>query len=224
MGYRCAITSSELHSNAFQMAFAASRHFSQKDSTSNSTILSREPLVLSAQKTNTCLSASIRKFIAAGWRCLAHFKEPSWFNQSNWKKARPSAQTTPERGRRSYSELGEQAEDIWGARGPAGDCARALQDIAFHPLSVTGKVVDDYRDKPKVEAQLACFIRNKASLQKFAARYETDQDMFAALEAADISDLFREMLVWVTRDGNDSGDVRFSDLSDGERQLLMVRL
>lgn len=153
---------------------------------------------------------------------LAHFKEPSWFNHSNWKKARPSAQTTPERGRRSYNELGEQAEDVWGARGPAGDCARALQDIAFHPLSVTGKVVDDYRDKPKVEAQLACFIRNKASLQKFAARYETDQDMFDALEAADISDLFREMLVWVTRDGNDSGDVSFSDLSDGERQLLMV--
>jgi predicted ATPase len=94
--------------------------------------------------------------------------------------------------------------------------------MAFHPLSVTGKVVDDYRDKPKVEAQLACFLRDKAALQKFAARYETDQDMFAALEAADISDLFREMLVWVTRDGNDSGDVSFSDLSDGERQLLMV--
>jgi ABC-type cobalamin/Fe3+-siderophores transport system ATPase subunit len=151
---------------------------------------------------------------------LAHFKEPSWFNQSNWKKVRASA--SPGRGRRSYSDLGEQAEDVWGARGPAGECARALKDMAFHPLSVTGKVVDDYRDKPKVEAQLACFLRDKAALQKFAARYETDQEMFAALEAADISDLFREMLVWVTRDGNDSGDVSFSDLSDGERQLLMV--
>jgi ABC-type cobalamin/Fe3+-siderophores transport system ATPase subunit len=151
---------------------------------------------------------------------LAHFKEPSWFNQSNWKKARASA--SPGRGRRSYSDLGEQAEDVWGARGPAGDCARALKDIAFHPLSVTGKVVDDYRDKPKVEAQLACFLRDKAALQKFAERYPSDQDMFAALEAADISDLFREMLVWVTREGNDSGDVSFSDLSDGERQLLMV--
>lgn len=151
---------------------------------------------------------------------LAHFKEPSWFKQSNWKKARASA--SPGRGRRSYSDLGEQAEDVWGARGPAGECARALKDIAFHPLTVTGKVVDDYRDKPKVEAQLACFLRDKAALQKFAARYETDQDMFAALEAADISDLIREMHVWVTRNENDSGDVSFSDLSDGERQLLMV--
>lgn len=153
---------------------------------------------------------------------LAHFKEPSWFNHANWKKAQKSSSAQKERGRRTYNELGEQADDIWGAKGPAGECARALKAIAFHPLSVTGKVVDDYRDKPKVEAQLACFIRDKAALQKFAAGYGSDQDMFAALEAADISDLFREMLVWVTRDGNDSGDVSFSDLSDGERQLLMV--
>ena len=153
---------------------------------------------------------------------LAHFKEPSWFTSTVWKRTRSTSADAPARGRRTFNELGEQAEDIWGAKGPAGDCARALQDIAFHPLAVTGKVVDDYRDKPKVEAQLACFIRDKAALKTFAGKYKTDQDMFAALEAADISDLFREMLVWVTRTDNDSGDVSFSDLSDGERQLLMV--
>jgi ABC-type multidrug transport system ATPase subunit len=46
--------------------------------------------------------------------------------------------------------------------------------------------------------------------------------MFYALEAMDISDLIREMLVWVTRNNDTSGDVGFADLSDGERQLLMV--
>jgi ABC-type cobalamin/Fe3+-siderophores transport system ATPase subunit len=153
---------------------------------------------------------------------LAHFKEPSWFTSTVWKRTRSTSADAPARGRRTFNELGEQAEDIWGAKGPAGDCARALQGIAFHPLAVTGKVVDDYRDKPKVEAQLACFIRDKAALDEFAANYGGDQDMFSALEAADISDLFREMLVWVTRTDNDSGDVSFSDLSDGERQLLMV--
>lgn len=153
---------------------------------------------------------------------LAHFKEPSWFTSSVWKRARSSSADAPARGRRSANELSEQAQDIWGAKGPAGECARALQDVAFHPLAVTGKVVDDYRDKPKVEAQFACFIRDKKALDTFAANYDSDQDMFAALEAADISDLFREMLVWVTRTDNDSGDVSFSDLSDGERQLLMV--
>ncbi len=46
--------------------------------------------------------------------------------------------------------------------------------------------------------------------------------MFYALEAMDISDLIREMLVWVTRNNDSTGDVGFADLSDGERQLLMV--
>lgn len=152
---------------------------------------------------------------------LAHLKEPSWFNHSNWKRQRPSA-VPSSRGRRSYEELEEQATDFWGAKGPAGECARALQSVAFYPLAVTGKVVDDYRSKAKTEAQLACFLRDQAALAELAKSFGGDQDLFAALEAADISDLFREILVWVTRKDDQSGDIGFSDLSDGERQLLMV--
>ena len=134
---------------------------------------------------------------------LAHFKEPSWFSGS-----KPAAL--------------KATGDIWGAHGPAGQCARALKDAAFHPLELEGAVVDDYRRKVAKEAQLACFLRDKKALKAFADTYETDQDMFAALEAADISDLFREMIVWVTRTNDATGDISFSDLSDGERQLLMV--
>ena len=46
--------------------------------------------------------------------------------------------------------------------------------------------------------------------------------MFAALEAVDIPDLFRDMHVWVSRVNDASGDVSFADLSEWERQLLMV--
>ena len=134
---------------------------------------------------------------------LAYFKEPSWFSGS-----KPAA----------LKAIG----DIWGAHGPAGQCARALKDAAFHPLELEGSVVDDYRRKASKEAQLACFLRDQKALKAFADTYETDQDMFAALEAADISDLFREMIVWVTRTNDATGDISFSDLSDGERQLLMV--
>jgi predicted ATPase len=153
---------------------------------------------------------------------LAHFKEPSWFNHNNWQKKRSVGGDEAGRGRRTYDKLSEQSWDIWGARGPAGDCARSLRDIGFHPLTLAGKVVDDYRQKPRTEAQLACFLRDENALKALAANYETDQDMFAALEAADISDLFRELIVWVTRKNDESGDISFSDLSDGERQLLMV--
>ena len=134
---------------------------------------------------------------------LAHFKMPSWFSGSKVAATRETG-------------------NLWGAHGPAGACARALRDAAFHPLELEGSVVDDYRRKASKEAQLACFLRDERALRAFAANYKTDQDMFAALEAADISDLFREMIVWVTRKNDDSGDISFSDLSDGERQLLMV--
>jgi predicted ATPase len=134
---------------------------------------------------------------------LAHLKEPSWFPGSKVAAVRETG-------------------NLWGAHGPAGACARALRDAAFHPLELEGAVVDDYRRKASKEAQLACFLRDEAALAKFAAHYKSDQDMFAALEAADISDLFREMIVWVMRTNDESGDIGFSDLSDGERQLLMV--
>ena len=46
--------------------------------------------------------------------------------------------------------------------------------------------------------------------------------MFEALESVDISDLIRWVQVWVTRKDDLTGDISFGDLSDGERQLLMV--
>ncbi|QKK32324.1 AAA family ATPase [Rhizobium indicum] len=153
---------------------------------------------------------------------LALFKEPSWFSSSRWKSDWASKKENGTRGRRSRDELRQQALDLWGARGPAGECARLLLRYAFHPITTTARVVDDYRDKPKEEAQLACFVRDQQSLHEFASLYESDQDLFTALEAVDISDMFRQFLVWVTRRNDQTGDISFSDLSDGERQLLMV--
>tara|TARA_B100000678_G_C18217938_1_gene506002 strand:- start:869 stop:2470 length:1602 start_codon:yes stop_codon:yes gene_type:complete len=134
---------------------------------------------------------------------LALLKQPSWFKEGQRAAMR-------------------ETSNIWGAHGPAGDCARLLRDSAFHALELDGTYVDDYRRAASKEAQLACFLRDERALREFAANYKTDKEMFAALEAADISDLFREVTVWVTRKNDVSGDISFSDLSDGERQLLMV--
>ncbi len=160
----------------------------------------------------------ITKFHSA----LAHFKEPSWFSHAAWKRSQSEGATGAGRGRRTYNELANQALDLWGAKGPAGTCGRAFLEAAFHPLALTGKVIDDYRDKQQVEAQLACFLRDGDALARLARSFRSDQDMFAALEALDISDLFRDMLMWVERVDDATGDVSFADLSDGERQLLMV--
>lgn len=114
------------------------------------------------------------------------------------------------------------ASNFWGAAGPAGRTAAKVKELAFYPMGLPGNAIDDYRDKKIEEAQYATFLRNLDALQTFGNEFSDDGDMFYALEALDVSDLIREVMVWVTRDNNDSGDVSFADLSDGERQLLMV--
>lgn len=114
------------------------------------------------------------------------------------------------------------AEDLWGAAGPAGRTARSLRNVAFHPLALEGNAIDDYRDKKQSEPQYAAFLPSLEALAHIAQSFANEREMFYALEAMDISDLIREILVWVTRNNDASGDVGFADLSDGERQLLMV--
>lgn len=134
---------------------------------------------------------------------LAVFREP-WFSKST-KKNRLS-----------------EAFRLWGAGGPAGACARVFQSNAFHPLALVDSPIDDYRDKSVTEAQLGAFILDAEALHGIAAAYANDRELFAGLESVDISDLIRDLHVWVTRLNDASGDVAFADLSDGERQLLMA--
>jgi len=114
------------------------------------------------------------------------------------------------------------AEDLWGAGGPAGRAAHRFKELAFHPFALDGNAVDDYRDKKQVEPQFAAFLPSIERLKQLAQQFKDEREMFYALEAMDISDLVREIQVWVTRSNDVSGDVGFADLSDGERQLLMV--
>lgn len=134
---------------------------------------------------------------------LAHFREPWFAKGSKAKKV-------------------DQANDFWGAAGPAGRTARSLKQVAFHPMALQGNAIVDYRDKQQIESQYAAFLPDLEHLSQFAKVFKDDREMFYAMEAMDISDLIREVLLWVTRTNDDSGDVAFTDLSDGERQLLMV--
>ena len=151
---------------------------------------------------------------------LAQLHQPTWFNRSQWKKQSAAAESG--RGRPRVDEQVAQARDLWGAKGPAGRCAEALLETAFYPLTVTGSVIDDYREKQRQEMQLGCFLKDVQFLKNVGSKFASEQEFFAALEALDISDLIRAMMVWVTRTNDASGDIGFEDLSDGERQLLMV--
>lgn len=114
------------------------------------------------------------------------------------------------------------AEDLWGAGGPAGSAARRFKEVAFHPFALAGNAVDDYRDKNQSESQYAAFLPSLEHLKRVAGSFKDEHEMFYALEAMDISDLIRTVDLWVTRTNDETGEVGFADLSDGERQLLMA--
>ena len=130
------------------------------------------------------------------------FREPSWFVKSQQGDKLP--------------------QEFWGAKGLPGDCARQLRNVAFYPLIRNERIVDDYRDQGTAERQHCVFLRDGNALSEFASAFDSDLDMFEALESVDISDLIRSVDVWVTRRDDVTGEVSFGDLSDGERQLLMV--
>jgi len=139
---------------------------------------------------------------------LCVFREP-WFAQSTRKGGKGRQRTN-------------RGMELWGARGPAGRCAANVRDSAFHPITLRDKPIDDYRDKGGEEEQMGAFLRNEEGLRSLSDYFENDAEMFAALESMDISDLVRDFHLWVGRVNDSSGDISFSDLSDGERQLLMV--
>ncbi len=120
------------------------------------------------------------------------------------------------------ARVGPQGFDFWGAKGRPGWCARLLRKVAFFPFAQKVRRIDDYRDKGRDEEQFYVFLRNVETLKHFAETFSGDLEMFEALESVDISDLIRWVQVWVTRKDDATGDIGFGDLSDGERQLLMV--
>lgn len=143
---------------------------------------------------------------------LAQFSEPSWL---------PAPM-------KSLKARVKNAPTFWNAAGLVGEYGIKLKSCSYLPITFTESVKDDYQKDIRKQVGIACFIRDIQSLRNFSdeigeslARTK-DQSLFHALEAIDVADLIRELNVWVTRENDDSGDQQFSDLSDGERQLLMV--
>jgi ABC-type transport system involved in cytochrome c biogenesis ATPase subunit len=117
---------------------------------------------------------------------------------------------------------GTDAANFWGAAGRPGRAARLARKHSFFPMERTEPARDDYRSQNKAESQLALFIKDREALVDLANNFQTDLDFFEELESIDISDLYRWVQVWVTRDGVEDGDISYGSLSEGERQLLMV--
>lgn len=110
---------------------------------------------------------------------------------------------------------------FWYSAGLVRGLLESLWSNALAPIAGEGREHDDYRVRPADEEQVYVFIENAEALRRIAAPFGEEKTFFALLETLDISDLIREVRIWVRVD-NTTDEIPFHEISDGEKQLLSV--
>jgi predicted ATPase len=111
---------------------------------------------------------------------------------------------------------------FWKARGLVQTFLSDLWDVALAPIrSANERFIDDYRSQGRKEERLYLYIPDEAKLRQLANRSGSERAFFQWLESTDISDLIRDVRIWVHREGAVE-EIPFHEISDGERQLMTV--
>ena len=110
---------------------------------------------------------------------------------------------------------------FWYARGVVRKLLDKLWQQSLVPFKHKETINDDYRRTGYKEEQMYIFVRDENSLLSLARPFGNDQTFFSYLETLDLSDLIREVRIWVDREGAEN-EIPFHDVSDGEKQLLSV--
>jgi len=116
------------------------------------------------------------------------------------------------------SDEGDQR--FWRARGSVQKLLSKLYDISLAPLRLKQYVHIDFRRRKTTE-HLYLYIKDLTTLKELSGQYQSPQEFFKALESTYISKLISAVRIRVkirTKDGS----LTFSELSEGEQQLLMV--
>jgi predicted ATPase len=110
---------------------------------------------------------------------------------------------------------------FWYARGIVQEFLDKLWDKAIAPIDDTVDRILDFRGRKEEQDLLYLFIPDKAALSKLSGEIGDPARFFKYLESTYISDLIDEVRINVKhRDVN--GYITFSQLSEGEQQLLTV--
>jgi ABC-type multidrug transport system ATPase subunit len=110
---------------------------------------------------------------------------------------------------------------FWYSAGLVRGLLEKLWEHALAPIADQNREQDDYRAKASSEEQVYIFIKDASSLRNIAKSFGDEKSFFALLETLDISDLIREVRIWVDKIGVE-GEIPFHEISDGEKQLLSV--
>jgi predicted ATPase len=140
--------------------------------------------------------------IESFYSALFVLKKPWWGNE---RPARRGVDTEPR---------------LWNATGAFLPFFRRLWDAALAPIRNTEEVDRPVpRDKERTE-RIYLFVKNREQLHALRAPHESVKTFFANLEGLFLCDLVDEVRVMVKK--KDGVRVRFTQLSEGEQQLLTV--
>ncbi|MEE4378168.1 MAG: AAA family ATPase [Candidatus Competibacteraceae bacterium] len=110
---------------------------------------------------------------------------------------------------------------FWYARGIVQEFLDELWKVAIAPIDHSENRLLDFRGRKEKQDLLYLFVPDKADLQKLADKIGEPARLFKYLESTYISDLIDEVRINV-RHRDVDGNINFTQLSEGEQQLLNV--
>lgn len=108
---------------------------------------------------------------------------------------------------------------FWNARGVVRDFLSRLYDIALAPVEISRRVSTSIWNKETLQFKYL-YVKDIAALRRLVGNQSPAQ-FFRDLESTYVSELIEEVRIRVRLKKND-GSVTFSELSEGEQQLLTV--
>ncbi len=110
---------------------------------------------------------------------------------------------------------------FWYARGIVQEFLDELWKVAIAPIDHSETRLLDFRGRKEKQDLLYLFVPDKAALQRLADKIGEPARLFKYLESTYISDLIDEVRINV-KHRDVAGNINFTQLSEGEQQLLNV--
>ena len=126
-------------------------------------------------------------------------------------------------GKFNEQELNEGDPRFWYARGNVvSEFLDKLWQVAWAPIEQEATKQIDFRGRSEKQRQLYLFVPNQGKLKKLGELVGGTDSFFRYAEGAYIGDLIDEVRITVKKRDEHGGKVSFTQLSEGELQMLTV--
>lgn len=126
-------------------------------------------------------------------------------------------------GKFAQVELNEGDPRFWFARGNVvSEFLDKLWQVAWAPIEQEATQQIDFRGRTEKQKQLYLYVPSHAKLKQLGELVGGTDSFFRYAEGAYIGDLIEEVRITVKKRDEDGGAVSFTQLSEGELQMLTV--